>query len=777
MSARYPLRILRGRAGRVVTMNEQIPADSIHDHREHSMGRATKSPNRRYAALLWVGITVLFVLPAQFGLYWLNGNAPNLQGLLAGIGIVGLLIASSALARPARLTWGLLAGFVVLALFFVRMLFFGLVNFSGKGFGPDFFISLQLESVRVAWDQYFYLFVMFGVGAALLLTGFMLVARRLWTPRPGLAIGTAIVSVLLIASGYSATPVWQLASAANDWYAPKKLQALPPARHAMWEKSLLLNVNLVAKQVLRAQAANPPKNLILLYIESGGVAMAPASQYPGLMPNMKRLIADQSLVKHIHASSYVTIEGLVNTECGTLFPFAHENDSMAGFDHMMDQMPCLGDVLAAAGYQQSYLGGSGKSFAGKGRFLETHGYNKVMGLHDWAKLDIHQRPDTWGVSDVDLFKQSFLELKRLKASGQPFNLTMLTIGSHLPGFFYKECTRYGDGSKRFLNAVHCSDELIGRWVKKLRADGWLDSNTILAITGDHQLFPNPLMKSLFGATAVEDHRLPFIVIGKDLPKPALQDGAGYDIAPTLLDLLGIKTNARFALGRSLMRNDRQLDYYPSRFLDMLGESTYIAKRDFDCSKNNNTRVPGAQPLSVCERKELDALLQAQAQAYSAPLTRLRCDGINPLQMDVPVSADAPMRLIISGDEQAGRFTWQQRHREPSQPGLYLLTLDGHGKLLERKFAPPEDVVKTFATQPPMPQANALLVAWRPGEKPVVLPAWLHHMGVTDGGGGWLFVRSAAGNAVLEQQVPLGTTLTVDRQQCKSLLAAPESTTH
>lgn len=740
------------------------------------MSKHAPSPRKRYALILWIGIALLFAVPAQFGLAYLNGNAPDWDGLVACMGIVGLLFASSAIAGYARSTWALLVGVLLLVLFFVRMLFFGLVRFSGHGFGADFFISLQLESVRVAWNQYFYLFVLFGIGVVLLLTGFVFFSRRLWTPRRGLAIGVAVVSLALIAIGFRATPVWQLADATSNWYAPKNLQALPAARQAMWAKSPLLHVKLVDKQRLRAQAATPPKNLIFLYIESGGVAMAPADQYPGLMPNMKRLIAEHSLVKHIHASSFVTIEGLVNTQCGTLFPFAQGNDSMAGFDHMMDQMPCLGDVLGAAGYQQSYLGGSGKSFAGKGRFLQTHGFNKIMGIRDWRKLGINQRPDTWGLSDVDLFKQSFLELRRLKASGRPFDLTMLTIGSHLPGFFYKECTRYGDGSKRFLNAVHCSDELIGRWVKKLRADGWLDANTILVITGDHQIFPNPLMKKLFGDAAVADHRLPFIVIGKDLRKPALHDGAGYDIAPTLLDLLGIKTNARFALGRSLMRNDRQLDYYPSRFFDMYDESRYTANDDFNCDPSNTTRIPGAKPLSRCERKELDELLQAQAQAYSAPPTRLRCSTGHPLRLNIPADPDAHMRFMVSNDEQAGRFTWSQRHVSSTKPGLYLLSLDARGTLLKRRYAPPDKIAETFATRPDMAQASALLVAWRPGDapEPVTLPDWLHALGVTDSGGAWVFALHNGGAAKLQQHVPLDTTLNIGPKQCKALLPKPAS---
>src|SRR5690606_23189858 len=126
--------------------------------------------------------------------------------------------------------------------------------------------------------------------------------------------------------------------------------------------------------------------------------------YPGLMPNLTRLVAEHGLVPHIHASSFVTMEGIVNTQCGTLYPFDGRSEAMAGFDNLLERMPCLGDVLHAAGYRQTFLGGADKSFAGKGRFLSVHGYDKVMGQGDWAAQGLNQRPGTWGVSDVDLFK-------------------------------------------------------------------------------------------------------------------------------------------------------------------------------------------------------------------------------------------------------------------------------------------------------------------------------------------------------------------------------------
>lgn len=735
-----------------------------------SWSRATWALRSR-TFVLWFVVALMLIVPVQLGLAYLHEGAFVWRGLLASFGLLGLLVASSWLTTRSRVVWTMIAGLLLTTVFFLRMLFFGLTRFSGRAFDDGFFLSLQGESVSVAWHQYLYLFVLFGLGLVVLLACFVFCARHVRAPAGRAALILALSSAGAVAAGHQTMPAWQLVQGMRAWYEPVLLK-LPAARRAEWKKSPLVHLDLVSKQALKAQASAVPKNLILLYIESGGVAMAPADRYPDLMPNMKRLIEKHSLVPHIHASSYVTIEGLVNTQCGTLLPFANGNDSVATFGNRVDDLPCLGDVLSKAGYLQSYLGGSGKSFSGKGPFLKLHGYDKVMGLKDWTKMGIYPQPNTWGLSDVDLFKQSFAELKQLKASGHPFNLTMLTIGTHLPGFVYKECKPYGDGSKQYLNAVSCTDQLIGQWVERLQSEGWLDENTILVITGDHQIFPNPLMKQLFGEQAVEDHRLPLIVIGKHAA-PALHDGAGYDIPPTILDLLGVKTNAQFALGRSLMRHDRTLDYYPARYVDMLGEERYAVHDGLTCDAGESPtipgRTPGDQPLNPCERKELGTVLKALAVAYSAKPAQLRCGSSVPLRVLVPGGKQEPLQLELAGQDLAARFTSEGRHINATQAGLYILRLDTNGTVVARSYMTPGGA-RHAPEEPPTTAQGALIVAWRPGDGPSgALPAWLAQAGVGAKGGTWMFSLDGKSPMQLRENAPVGQTLTLSGQSCLTLL--------
>jgi Phosphoglycerol transferase and related proteins, alkaline phosphatase superfamily len=733
-----------------------------------SMTHQTRSAIRN-TVFLWSTVTALLFMPAYSGLSWLDHNHFDWRNTASTLGLTGLLLASSWMATRTRRSWAIFAALIILISFFVRMLFAGVVHFSGRDIDTDFFLHLSRESAVVAWQQYNYLFALFALGVLVLVIGFVLLSRKLWCPNGTTAAAIAVVSVLLLAIGYSSTPEWHLTAATRAWFQPKQF-SLPNGRTAVWEKSPLVNIDLVSKQSLWAKAATPPKNLIFLYIESGGLGLMESKLHPGLMPNMSRLVAQHGFLPFIWTSSYVTIEGEADTQCGTLLPFEQDSDSMAGFDQMVDQLPCLGDVLRAAGYQQSYLGGAEKSFAGKGKFLSTHGYDKVMGLEDWMGMGLNQRPDTWGLSDVDLFKQSLLELKRLKASGKPFNLTMLTIGTHLPGFPYKECKPWQDGGERFLSATYCSDQLIGKWVSDLKAGGWLDDRTILVITGDHNFFPNPLMNRLFGEKAVQNLVLPLVVVGHDLPKPVQKQGAGYDIAPTVLDLLGVETNARFAMGRSLLRNDRPIEYFSSRYIDFYNGKPWYLHDPFNCEPANTTRIPGRQPLSQCERTELFTILRMQAQAYSAPIVQMRCNSERPIEVSIPAASDQSLNLRISGRQQAGRFTWSERHVPKTTPGLYLVAMDRVGNVLWRKYAAASQAAQIFAARPDPNQVAALVAVWRPEQKDATgLPAWLLEAGANNQRGAWVFHVDDAGALTVRAKADANSELRVDSTTCSQLI--------
>lgn len=343
---------------------------------------------------------------------------------------------------------------VAIGLIGVRALHLGLVQFSGFGFTPEFFLHLEPESLRIAWVDYrmqVWSLLLLMLAVAALLIG--LLSRRSATIGRRPAWLLLLCGLVGLVSARAVLPEWQLLRAWEDWREPA-VATVDPTTLAAWQQIELLNTDVVGKASLSARAAAVPKNLVLVYLESIGLSVIEHPRWPGLMPQMQELVHAHHWVEHLETSAYITMEGIANSQCGTLLPFNRESDSLASGNRLFENLPCLGDVLAAAGYQQVYLGGAVSEFAGKGEFLGAHGYGDVRGFEYWQQHGFEQRADSWGLSDVDLFAQASLELQRLQSAGRPFNLTLLTIGTHLPGFSYAECAPYQDGSRPFLNAMH-----------------------------------------------------------------------------------------------------------------------------------------------------------------------------------------------------------------------------------------------------------------------------------------------------------------------------------
>lgn len=681
------------------------------------MGRAParcpKPPRWQRAALAALSLLLVLALlvPAHLALGVLeqaNLQPAQIVGTLAMLGLLALLP-----SLLPRLPAAILTGAVLAMLLLVHLSFFGLVTFSGAGFSDEFFIHLEPRSVLVAWDQYPGLWLaLLALLPCVALTGW-LSSRHM--PRLRRQTGWALAAVLVITTMASreGSPAWMLANAAQAWYAPQQLD-LPEADLRRWRASGLVEIDLPRKSAIRARVADPPRNLVLIYLESLGQRVIEHPDHPGLMPNLARRLHEQSYLADYFSSGYITIEGIVNSQCGTLVPFQRGSESLAGFDGMADAQPCLGDVLHRAGYVQSFLGGAETTFAGKGAFLRAHGFDRVMGFAEWSAMGLAPRPGGWGLGDPDLFTQATAELERLRALDSPFNLTLLTIGTHLPGFGYAECRPYRDGGEPFLEALHCTDQLLERWLHEVEQAGHLE-DTLVVITADHHVFPNPEMERLFGRAAVADKRLPLLVFGAGATsRAAVPAGASYDLAPTVLDLLGVEHDARFALGRSLHRPGTAREWFPTRYADVY-RGNWI-RADEACGTGE--LVP---PLDRCGKDALKALLRMQNAAFSAGPAWLRCDGAEATRILIPEADGAPLAFLVAGEDQAARFTWKSRARREAQAGLFLARFTADGELVERRFIP---AGATEALQPPQPaDSQAVLLAWR-GRPGQAAPAWL-----------------------------------------------------
>jgi phosphoglycerol transferase len=245
-----------------------------------------------------------------------------------------------------------------------------------------------------------------------------------------------------------------------------------------------------------------------------------------------------------------TIAGMVATQCGVPLKVysevnVRERDAGKSF---LPGATCLGDVLQAHGYRSVFLGGAPLSFAGKGSFLRDHGYAEAWGAEEWEKAGVQRiERNQWGLHDLPLFERARTKLDQLHASGQPFNLTVLTVDTHNPsGMLSPDCRRRGAAD--FFGIVACSAGQIAEFVEFVRSRGYLKDTTVVII-GDHLAVPNPAYEKLLQRGPTRS--IFNLFLGDGLPPANTDELIPFDLFPTLVELAGIRVEGdRLGLGYS-----------------------------------------------------------------------------------------------------------------------------------------------------------------------------------------------------------------------------------
>lgn len=514
------------------------------------------NPDRRRWAIASVAI-VLLALPVLGVHAWMAWTFPSYRSGPFGQDVVFAFAGCGLLMMVAR--WRLLrfASVPLAILVYLAWLFFVL----GEGvsyylqadtFNARFFANLNPDNLRTGLHAFP---AMIGGGLALFVVMIAICATLLvWVQRSGWRAGAtlrsgptiiALVILVLISLGVDSAPRRLIGYLARTQQATHFADT--PQGRAV---AALLDLHPIPK---KGVIAAPGRNIVWIYMESLERIYWDPEVFPGLTPNLDRLRKqglDFSGFETFAGASY-TMAGLFSSQCGVpLFssPFAGL-DAVAGNDTDVStfhpKIACFGDVLHQAGYTQIYMGGAPIEFSNKGLFFRLHGYDEALGLQQLEAANGGKLPESgWGLYDSVLFKLALKRYRNLEMAGKPFNLSMLTLDTHPPdGRPSPGCPSYSASSNSMLQAVHCTDYLLGKFINALSKEpGW--DNTVVVIMSDHLMMRNdaqPLYPENY-------HRQPALLIlnaGKG-SRPARM--YHMDIAPTLLDLMDVRTNAAFIAG-------------------------------------------------------------------------------------------------------------------------------------------------------------------------------------------------------------------------------------
>lgn len=287
-------------------------------------------------------------------------------------------------------------------------------------------------------------------------------------------------------------------------------------------------------------------NLVTIYVESLENTYREEELWgENLLASLDEATADWTTFENFREvrGTGWTIAGIVASQCGVLLKEENSFDlrQQLGLksinrigervDEFMPGITCLGDVLDQAGYTNVFMGGADPEFAGKGKFFEDHGYDRVMGRPYWE-----MRGETeftkWGLNDDKLLGYAREELDALYAAGQPFNLTVLTVDTHRPeGHISETCARRG--VEDLPGVVKCTSDMIADFIGYMEQKGYLE-NTAVVVTGDHLTMPNVVQDII----DQEPNRTIYNRFYSPEPlTPNRDELMHFSIFPTILDML------------------------------------------------------------------------------------------------------------------------------------------------------------------------------------------------------------------------------------------------
>jgi len=295
------------------------------------------------------------------------------------------------------------------------------------------------------------------------------------------------------------------------------------------------------------------KNLVFVYLESFEAAFLDEKLFPGLCPNINALRKEAVVFDNITPSFHGT------------YSFGGIYASMAGSQIVTAQMPSVFEcntgvkssyggklltvpaILSKAGYYQVFVHGGDPAFSGLGNFLK----------HEHC--DEYIRPQTgrgMGCRDDEMFEAAYVKYAKLAASGRPFSITMFTLDTHIGNviepnweeYNTKDVPEFAGRPDSVLSTCKHTDAAFGQFIAKLKASpAW--SNTVVFVMNDHFCWPGDHSRVL----EKSGHRvMNMFAINAGTPRIVKTRGKTFDVAPTVLELVGVSHDYVFPVGESLL---------------------------------------------------------------------------------------------------------------------------------------------------------------------------------------------------------------------------------
>ena len=334
-------------------------------------------------------------------------------------------------------------------------------------------------------------------------------------------------------------------------------------------------------------------------------------------------------------------------------------------DDFFLKIDAIGNILKDQGYRQELLIGSNKAFAGRDVFYSGHGNYEIRDYY--YALDNGLIPDDyfvfWGYEDEKLFEFARNDLLEMSESGQPFNLTMLTVDTHAQeGYKCRLCRDEFDD--QYSNAFACSSRQVAEFVKWIQEQDFYD-NTTIVLCGDH-----PTMSKAFDAVIPEDYtRKTYVCIinpgesVKDAGTGRYREYDTFDMFPTTLAALNVEIPGnRLGLGVNLYSDEKTL-------IEELGlENAEMQLMRPSAFMESMTNIEITEEMLEKLRNEVVITISENSKRTKVNLTELS------YYISNEVVKDVSLELI---DKESGESTFIEAdiaYPNPKDPNKYVHTV-------------------------------------------------------------------------------------------------------
>lgn len=351
------------------------------------------------------------------------------------------------------------------------------------------------------------------------------------------------------------------------------------------QTSTLIEEEYVFPEKVSIEFPEKKRNLICLYLESAESSSQDLANgglfTTNYIPEMTQIAAENVSFSQndvfegasMAPGTTWTVGGLVAETAGIPLILPNNyNNVMGSYEYFLPGAFSLGEILEKEGYHNYFFAGSSFTFGGRTEYFTQHGHYDIRD-YPWAKRNGRIPADYnvwWGMEDAKVFEIAKEDILEIAASGEPFNVSLLTADTHTPNGYVCELCR-DDYDRQYANVWACTSRQVYDFVEWCKEQDFYENTTIF-ICGDHV----SMEPYFYGANTKDDYlgeckRKVYNAFVNPVVTPAREKNRVFttmDMFPTILGSMGVMIeNDRLGLGTNLFSEEETLsEKYGNEYL-------------------------------------------------------------------------------------------------------------------------------------------------------------------------------------------------------------------